>query len=96
MKNSRFTETQILKFLKEAEVGVPVADLCRKPTASSSASIVRLRKSSLKSRFARSSTSRWRPSKPTWMTGSRITTPSVPIKVIAIWDAARSRLLIYT
>ena len=29
MKNSRFTETQILKFLKEAETGVPVADLCR-------------------------------------------------------------------
>lgn len=29
MKNSRFTETQILKFLKEAEAGVPVAELCR-------------------------------------------------------------------
>ena len=29
MKNSRFTETQILKILKEAEAGVPVADLCR-------------------------------------------------------------------
>jgi putative transposase len=29
MKTSRFTETQILKILKEAEAGVPVADLCR-------------------------------------------------------------------
>ena len=29
MKNSRFTEMQILKFLKEAEAGVPVAELCR-------------------------------------------------------------------
>ena len=29
MKQTRFTETQILKFLKEAEAGVPVADLCR-------------------------------------------------------------------
>jgi putative transposase len=29
MKQARFTETQILKFLKEAEAGVPVADLCR-------------------------------------------------------------------
>jgi putative transposase len=29
MKRSRFTETQILKILKEAEAGVPVADLSR-------------------------------------------------------------------
>ena len=30
MKNSRLTDTQILQVLKEAEAGVPVADLCRK------------------------------------------------------------------
>ncbi len=29
MKKSRFTETQILKILKEAEAGVPVANLSR-------------------------------------------------------------------
>ncbi len=29
MKTSRFTETQIIALLKEAENGVPVADLCR-------------------------------------------------------------------
>ena len=29
MKRSRFTEHQIIKILKEAEVGVPVTDLCR-------------------------------------------------------------------
>lgn len=29
MKRTRFTETQILKILKEAEAGVPLADLCR-------------------------------------------------------------------
>ena len=29
MKTSRFTETQILKILKEAEAGVSVSDLCR-------------------------------------------------------------------
>lgn len=29
MKRSRFSENQIINILKEAEVGVPVADLCR-------------------------------------------------------------------
>jgi len=29
MKQSRFTEHQIIKILKEVEAGVPVADLCR-------------------------------------------------------------------
>ena len=29
MKRTRFTETQILKILKEAEAGIPLADLCR-------------------------------------------------------------------
>lgn len=29
MKKTRFTETQILKILKEAEAGIPLADLCR-------------------------------------------------------------------
>ena len=33
MKKTRFTETQILKILKEAEAGVPVADLCREPVS---------------------------------------------------------------
>ena len=30
MKRTRFTEEQIIAILKEQEVGVPVADLCRK------------------------------------------------------------------
>jgi putative transposase len=30
MKRSRFTEDQVTGILKEQEVGVPVADLCRK------------------------------------------------------------------
>ncbi len=30
MKNKRFTEQQIIAFLKEAEAGVPVKELCRK------------------------------------------------------------------
>ena len=30
MKRKRYTEAQILGFLKEAEAGVPVKDLCRK------------------------------------------------------------------
>jgi putative transposase len=29
MKRSRFSENQIINILKEAEAGVPVADLCR-------------------------------------------------------------------
>jgi len=29
MKKSRFTETQIVSILKEADTGVKVADLCR-------------------------------------------------------------------
>jgi putative transposase len=30
MKKSRFTEEQIIGFLKEAEAGSPVADICRR------------------------------------------------------------------
>lgn len=30
MKRKRFTEQQIIGFLKESEAGVPVKDLCRK------------------------------------------------------------------
>ena len=30
MKRSRFTETQIVAILKEADSGVPVKDICRK------------------------------------------------------------------
>lgn len=30
MKRKRYTEAQILGFLKEAEAGMPVKDLCRK------------------------------------------------------------------
>ena len=30
MKGKRFTEEQIIGVLKEAEAGIPVADLCRK------------------------------------------------------------------
>ena len=30
MKKSRYTESQIFQILKEAEAGIPVADLCRK------------------------------------------------------------------
>lgn len=30
MKKSRYSESQIISILKEAENGVPVADLCRK------------------------------------------------------------------
>ena len=36
MKQKRFTENQIIKILNEAEVGVPVTDLCRKHGFSSS------------------------------------------------------------
>jgi len=30
MKKSRFSEEQIISFIKEVEAGMPVADLCRK------------------------------------------------------------------
>ena len=36
MKRKRFTDSQIVKILKEAEAGVPVTDLCRKYGFSSS------------------------------------------------------------
>jgi len=35
MKRSRFTEEQIIAILREQEIGVPVADLCRKHGLSS-------------------------------------------------------------
>ena len=35
MKKSRFTESQIINILKEAENGVPVAELCREHGISS-------------------------------------------------------------
>ncbi len=37
MKRSRYTETQIVNILKEAEVGIPVEELCRKHGFSQSA-----------------------------------------------------------
>ena len=30
MKKSRYSESQIFQILKEAETGIPIADLCRK------------------------------------------------------------------
>ena len=35
MKKSRFTESQIVSILKQAEAGTPVADLCREYVMSS-------------------------------------------------------------
>lgn len=34
MKKSRFSETQIVSILKEADVGLPVKDVCRKHNVS--------------------------------------------------------------
>jgi putative transposase len=35
MKNSRFTETQIVAILQEADAGIPVKEVCRKHGISS-------------------------------------------------------------
>jgi putative transposase len=37
MKKSRFTDSQILAILKQAEAGIPVAELCREHGMSSAA-----------------------------------------------------------
>jgi putative transposase len=35
MKKSKFTETQIVSILKQADAGVPIKDICRQPAISS-------------------------------------------------------------
>ncbi len=43
MKNSRFSETQIVSILKEADTGIPVKEICRKHGISDAPGLTRYR-----------------------------------------------------